>query len=217
MTENKSATIQIPKHKFLAKFPTTERRYSELDLFRNGAVEGVKLYHHPYTSKKKSVAIYRIVFLTFAILFGVLGVTTLSLPSTLSCGFFSLPTTLKGLIMTLCIVLSLASFLLGISLRTDKEAIVHSYNHWRRKLKTYYARKRLSLVGPHRHLAKGLRQTHKEVQEKMREKRDETLHLIGKIGSSPLSKEEKETLLNQAIAEFHERLKFLAHGFKHDL
>lgn len=217
MTESNSTTIQISKNKLLAKFNPLQSRYNELNLFRNGAVEGVNLYHHPYTSKKKTVTIYRIVFLTFAVLFGVLGVTTLSVSSTLSCGFFSLPTTLKGLVMTLCILLSLASFLIGITLRTDKEAIIHTYNHWRRKLKTYYSRKRLSLVGPNKHLVKTLRQSYKEVREKMREKQDETLHLIGKIGSSPLSKEEKETLLNQAIAEFHERLKFLSHGFKHDL
>jgi len=52
--------------------------------------------------------------------------------------------------------------------------------------------------------------------DKINDKKDEALHLVQRIATAQtLDRVEKETLLNQAIEELHEKLKLLTHTFRH--
>ena len=135
--------LRVSKQTLFARFPLKNQNFNELEIFRKLVDQGhAAVSHQPYTSKKKSVWIYRTIFLTFAFLFGLLGVTTMSVPSALAFGFFSVSTTLKGLVITLCTVLALLSFLMGITMRTDREAVIHCLENGRRTLQTIYIRKK---------------------------------------------------------------------------
>lgn len=212
------------EYKLRSKFPTAIlppfqppiRAFNELDLFRK------KAQHQPYSSKKSSVWVYRAIFGTFALLFTILGITTMSVPSALSIGFFSTSTALKGLVITLCTTLTLVSFLLALSMRADREAVIHTLTTARKSLDAYYLRKkvRLGLMrfwGAQRRYAKALKLMHRETLHKMKDKKEETLHLISRIYAIPsIEDERKELLLNQAVAELHDHLTRLTHTFKND-
>lgn len=213
----------ISKQLCFAQFPFQSPYFNELNLFRKQIDLSGSFNQLLYTSKKKSVWIYRATFITFAILFAILGITTLSVPSAITIGFFSTSTTLKGLVLALCTTLALASFLIGVTMRTDREAVIHCLENGRRTLHTIYVRKKIQLglmrfftiFGPQRRHAKALHHMYQEILAKMDDRKEDALHLITKISENQtFDDDHKELLLNQATAELHDDLIRLAHSLK---
>ena len=217
---------QAAQHVFTAKPFFTKQRYADLEIFRQVIEESkAGLHHQPYTNYKKKTLFYQCIFFGFALLFFVLGVIALAIPSALGCGFlFSSCSFLKGILVSVCTIFSLASSTLALRLKTEKEAVIRCVRKARGQLKISYARKKLrlgvksffSLFGPGKQKATALRQLYHETCDKMNDKKDESLHLVHRIATAEtLCAKEKEDLLNQAIEELDDQLQQLAYAFRH--
>jgi hypothetical protein len=226
--QNSRGMPQISKHFFTAKPSFVQQRYADLDIFRQQIQESkAGLHHQPYTMNRRSTTLYKSIFLGFAVLFFILGVTAMAIPSALGCGFFfSSCTLVKGVIVTFCTFLSLSSLTLGLKLRAEKEAIAYYVRKTKAHVATIYARKQVrmgiksvfALIGPRRQKAAALKQMYDEACDKMNDKKEETLHLVQRISTAEtLDKQEKEALLNQAIEEFSEKLQLLTQTFRHSM
>ncbi len=219
-------TPKVPKHVFSAKLSFTRQRYDELDIFRQ-QIEQSKacLYHQPYTYSKISVRWYKLIFFAFAIIFLSLGVGALALTSAIGCGFFANSCyVIKSGIVTLCMLLSVCSFVMALSLRSEREAVMQCVRKAKTLLAAVYTRKRMRLglkrffafFGPHRRQTLTLKQTYDEIVDKINDKKDEALHLIHRISTAhTLDSGEKEALFNQAIEELNEKLMVLTRSFRH--
>lgn len=217
---------QISKHQFIAKPSFTQKRYADLDIFRQ-QIEQSKagLYHQPYTNNKKNTSFYKSIFLGFAAFFFCLGIAAMAIPSALGCGFFfSSCTFLKGIIVTICTFFSLVALTLSLRMRADKEAVAHCVRKTKAHLTAVYARKKVrmgirsifSFLGPKRQKAIAVSHLYHEALDKINDKKDDALHLLHRITTAgTLSDKEKEDLLNQAIEEFHENLQMIAQTFRH--
>lgn len=217
---------QISRHQFIAKPSVTLKRYADLDLFRQQIEQSKAGFHHqPYTSNKRNTRFYRTIFFGFAVFFLGLSMTAMAIPSALGCGFlFSSCTVVKGMIVTACTLLSLSALTLALRLRPEKEAVAYYVRKTKTHIATIYARKKIRMgiksifafLGPNKLKAAALSQMYHEVNDKINDKKDETLHLVHRITTAEtLSNEEKEDLLNQAIEEFNEKLQALTQSFRH--
>lgn len=217
---------QVSKHLFTANPPFAKERYGDLDLFRERMTESKAGFHHqPYTNNKKNTLFYKTIFLGFSALFFILGVTTMATPSALGCGFFfSSCSFLKGMIVTICTSLSLASLTVGLRLKPEKEAIIYCVRKTKAQAAAIYARKQIRMgiksmfafIGENRHKAIALKQMYEEVCDKIHDKKEETAHLVHRIATAEtLDPQEKEALLNQAIEELNDKLQYLTHTFRH--
>jgi len=218
--------VQVARQKFVVYPTLKQQRYADLDLFRQQVEESkAGLHHQPYTSRKKHTARYKGAFFGLAFLFFLFTVVTMAIPSAVGCGFlFSSCTVLKSIIVTISTTLSLASFLMALSLKAEKEAIVSLVRKARTHLAAIRARKQIRmgirgsfpLFGKHRHAAMGLRQAYQEMLDGINDRAEETLHLVHRIATAEtLPAQEKEDLLNQAIEELHDKLQHMIHGFRH--
>lgn len=226
----KEASVEVPqisRHMITPKPPFSQQRYVELDIFRR-QIEQSKagLHHRPYTDNKRSIFFYKTVFFALAAVFFILGITAMAIPAAASCGFFlGSCTFVKGVIVLLCTVLSLAAFTIGFSMQTEREAVLHCVRRAKAHVATIYARKRIRMghSGPlapffksNRLEATALKQMYREILDKINDRKDETLHLVHRIGTATtLDHMEREALLNQAIEELSEKLHLLAHSFRH--
>lgn len=219
---------QISKQLLAIKPAFVQERYADLDFFRQQVKESkAGLHHQPYTSAKKSTSFYKTIFLGFAALFFLFNITVMSIPTALGCGFlFSSCNVVKGIAVSFCTFLSIASFTIGIRLKAEKEAIAYQVKKTKIQLKTVNERKKLLLgvdglfafFGPERQKAKALQQAYDEACDKINDKKDEALHLAYRIATAEtLEKHEKEDLLNQAIEEFNEKLQKQIQTFRHTL
>lgn len=217
-----TSSPQVARHMFTAKLTPT--RYDDLDLFRQ-QIEQSKagLHHQPYTNNKKSVFIYKCIFFGFALFFFILGMSILAIP--IHGGFFFESSTIaKGVITGICTILSLISLTTASIMQTEREVVYQCARKAKAHLATIYGRKSLrlglkrfaALFGKQRLKAKALRQMYHEHLDKINDKKDEALHLVQRIATAEtLDKAEKETLLNQAIEEFNDKMHMLTHTFKH--
>lgn len=218
--------VHVARQKFVVYPTLKQQRYVDLDLFRQQVEESkAGLHHQPYTNKKKETARYKGIFYGFAFLFFMLTVITIAIPSAIGCGFlFSSCTFLKAIIVTISTTFFLSSLLLALSLKAEKEAIVSLLKKAKAHLAAIHARKQIRmgikgsfpLFGKHRKAAIGLRQTYQETLDLLNDKKEETLHLVHRIGTAEtLPEQEKEDLLNQAIEELHDKLQHIVHQFRH--
>lgn len=215
---------QISKHLF-SKTPYNRRDYTELEIFRQQIeLNQQGLHHQPYTLNKSGVRLYKSIFYGFACIFFVLGLFVMATSSTFTYAFFNFSIVLKTFITLICALLSLASFLMAMTMRTEREAVMHYTNMAKANLTKLYARKRmklgmkrfLALLGHPQREALALKQMYHEAYDKIKERREETLHLVDRINStSSMDLSAKEMLYNQAIAEFNDKLTLLVHTFKH--
>lgn len=221
---NQQPHAAIPKEQFTAKLAFSKQRFADLDFFRQ-QIEKSKagLHHQPYTTYRRTVLLYKTVFFSFAFLFGILGFTSLAIPSAIACGFFSMCTAVKGVLASLCMVFSLTAFTMAFSMSSEKEAVAQYIRKTRATLLTIYRRKQIRLgIKPffgfftHSHQAATLRQMYYEAIDQVNDKKEASLHLMHRIGTAKtLDRKEKEDLLNQAIEELNEKLRALVHTFRH--
>jgi hypothetical protein len=218
---------QIPKHMFKVQLPQTRQRYHELDIFKH-QIEQSKagLHHQPYTLNKRSVLVYKCIFFGLAVLFATLCLITMSMPILKSWGFFSFSsvTLVRSVLISLCSLLSISSFAMGFTLRSEREAVLRCVQKAKATVSRIYARKRVRMgvkrfvafFGPYRRLALSMRQSYHEVVDKINDKKEESLHLVHRIATAEtLSPAQKEELLNQAIEELQDKLLFATHTFRH--
>lgn len=226
ITFNPSAhsKITVPRQ-FIGKVTLSKQRYAELDFFRQQIEEArAGLHHKPFTSNRRSVFLYQVTFFVFAFFFCLLGITVLSIPSALGCGFFSSCTAIKGVLASLCTIFALASFTIAFSISQEKEAVLQCVRKAKTTLDTVYSRKRIrlgikSFAGVFiRQRQKGiaLKHLYQEANDKINDKKDAVLHLIHRISTAEtIDFIEKETLLNQAIEELNEKLQHIVYTFRH--
>lgn len=224
--QTSSGIPQISKHHFTAKPSFLQQRYADLDFFRQQIEESkAGLHHQPYTNNKKNTSFYKTIFLGFAVLFFMLGVITMAIPSALGCGFFfSSCTFLKTILVTMCTFLSLSSLIFALKMRAEKEAVAYCVRKTKAHVAAIYARKQVrmgiksifAMMGKKRLQALALKQMYHEINDKINDKKDETLHLVHRIATAEtLTSQEKEDLLNQAIEELNDKLQLLTHTFRH--
>lgn len=217
---------QIPKHLFVAKPTYLQERYEDLDSFRQEIEESrAGIHHQPYTSNRRTVAYYKLIFFGFALLFFTLGITALAIPVIGGYSLFiSTGTIFKGVIVSVCTFLSLSSLAIALTLRAEREAVLQCVRKTRAQLTTIFARKQMkqgikrffSLFGTDRRKATALRQMYNEAWDKVIDIKDETMHLVNRISTAnTLDKVHKEKLLNQAVEEMNEKLRLLVRSFKH--
>lgn len=216
---------QVSKQRFVIYPALKQQRYVDLDLFRQQIEESkAGLHHQPYTAKKKVTRRYQVIFFSIAILFFILTVTTITIPSALGCGFlFSSCSLLKGILASIAACFSLSAMLLALTIKTEKEAITALVRKAKTHLAAIYARKQTRL-GVKRFFfffamnktAVALKQMYQETYDLMNDKREEALHLAHRIATAEtLEAQEKEDLLNQSIEELHDKLQYLLHSFRH--
>lgn len=228
LSETNSALPTIPKvarDRISTKIPLPQQRYSDLNMFRQEIEQNKAGFHHkPFSYNKKNAIFYKTVFFAFAFLFAILAITTMAIPSALPCGFFSSCTLIKGAVISICTLLSLGSFSIAMSMRTEKEIVLKHVRHARMTLGKIYSGKQarlgiscfLSLFGPKRKDILTLRQMYHDTADKISEKKEEALHLTHRIATAQsIDQIEKENLLNQAIEEFHDKLLSLLNTFRH--
>ena len=205
---------------------TSKPRYADLEIFRQLVEESkAGLHHQPYSSHKKKTHLYKSVFFGFAILFFILEIIALAIPSALGCGFlFSSCSFLKGIIVSICTVFSVSSLTLALRLKAEKEAVASLIRKARIRLAAIYARKKVRsnlnffsfFLNPARQKAAALKLAYYEVYDKMNDKKEESLHLVHRISTAEtLNAHEKEDLLNQAIEELNDQLQHLTTAFRH--
>ncbi len=217
-------TAQISKYLF-TKTPYSRRDYTELEIFRQQIeLDQQGLHHQPYTLNKSGVKVYKTIFYGFAFVFVLLGLFVSATSSTFTYAFFNFSIVLKTFITLICFLLALASLIMGMTIRTEREAVMHYTRIAKTNLSKLYARKKLKL-GLKRFLAFFghpeqetivLKQMYHDASDKINERKEEVLHLVDRINStSTMDIQKKETLYNQAIAEFNDKLTLLVHTFKH--
>jgi hypothetical protein len=166
----------------------------------------------PYTVRKKTVARYRATFLALGAIFFVLANATYFKTLSWSCGFlFGTCNFVKGFICSLAGILSLAAFLIGFFMRTEKETIHHHMIKARQKLNNIYLKKKVefglkqffSIEEEHLRRTAALKHAYREIYQKIEEYKEEALFLSEKIQlDGDLTQEQKENLFNQAALEF---------------
>jgi hypothetical protein len=217
---------QVPKHLFAAKPAYLHEKYEDLDSFRQEIEESkAGLHHQPYTTNRRTVAYYKLIFFGFAVLFFGLGIGSLAIPTLSGHSLFiSTGAVLKGVLVSLCTFLSLSSLAIALTLRAEREAVLQCVRKTRAQLATLFARKQMklgikrffALFGPDRKKATAMRQMYHEAWDKVIDIKEETLHLVSRISTAEtLDKIQKEKLLNQAVEEMNERLRTLVRSFKH--
>lgn len=224
--QRQSNGFAVPRHIFLEKLAPSSHKYNALEAFREEIeVSKAGFHHQPYTSQRKSVTLYRSIFLANSIAFLILAIFAISLPSTIHTGLFlgSL-TTVKSVVIGICSMFSIASLTIGIVLQAEKEAVYQAIKRAKTHLSRIHQRKSLKvgfkrhlLFGKERMYVKALRQMYQEKLDKIYDKKEEALHLVHRImTASTLNPIEKESLLNQAIEELNEKLTILLHAFKNE-
>lgn len=217
---------KVAKHLITAKLSFSRPRYNELDIFRQ-QIEQSKagMHHQPYTNSKKGVMQYRLIFCGLGLLFILLSVLSLYVSSAISFGLFLHTSAfLKSGLFSTSILLSFCSFILALTIRTEREAVLHCVRKAKAILNTIYSRKRIrlgikrffALFGPQRQRAQALKHIYHEIYDRISDKKEEALHLVHRIATShTLDESEKEDLLNQALEELNEKLMVLTHNFRH--
>lgn len=217
--------IKVPRQHFTVKSTFLEDRFAELNIFREQIEQSrAGLHHKPYTYNKKNALLYKIIFFSFAFLFGMLGITVLAVPSSLGCGFFTSCTAIKGVLASLCTIFSLSAFTMAFSISHEREVIHDCIRRAKVKLATIYTRKcrRMGIKNifafftHHRRQALALRHAYHEASDKINDEKEAALHLANRIATAQtLDIQEKEALLNQAVEELNEKLMSLCHTFRH--
>lgn len=203
-------------------FNKNMRYYAELELFKQHIeINQQGLYHQPYTMNKSAVKLYKTIFYGFAGIFIFLGLLVLGTSFVYTHTIFSFSILLKTCTTLICSLLALASFIIAVTMKTEREAVMQYTRMAKANLTKFYARKRIKL-GIKRYLtvfgyplkeASTLKQMYHEIYDKINECKEETLHLVNRIASASENFEMKETLYNQAIAEFNEKLVSLVNSF----
>lgn len=218
---------QIPKRLFTTKLENKQERFIDLEIFRQEIEDSrAGLHHQPYSIRKKSVHKYKCIFFAFSLLFLGLSIAATSLPTAISCGLlFGSCTFIKGGILSVCILLSIAAFVAALALQPRREAVLQSVRRAKLHLKAILVRRQIRMglkrfiviFGPQRAQAAALIQMYHEGIEKINDKKDEAMHLVHRIATAEtLDKTDKEALLNQAIEELDEKLRLLVHSFRHE-
>lgn len=216
---------QISMRRLIVKPFFIQQRYADLDLFRE-QIEQSKagLHHQPFTTNKRSTTFYRAIFFGFFAVFSALGITTMTIPLALNCGFFGSCVFLKGIAVIICSFLSILALTLGLRIKPEKEAIAFYVRKTKARISAIYASKKINMgiknifvfIGQNKHKASALKQMYHEMIEKINDKHEEALHLAHRIiTAETVNDQEKEDLLNQAIEEFNEKLRLLVQSFKH--
>lgn len=200
-------------------------RYPDLYRFRQQIEEAQEGPHHqPYQARRKKTAIYRTIFFTIGFLFICLfGATYTQNMSWTSSLFFENSILPKILLYTLCLGLAFFSFTLGLSIRTEKEAVTNLIHRAQKKLKGTYVRKlaRLNVkmqgsVDEQIKASQSIKEIYRDTWEKILESQEVALTLMGEI-SQAKNIESPVDLFNQAILELNDRLNFLIQRFKNIL
>lgn len=214
---------QIPRHIFTLRFPLACQRYPELELFRQQIEQNHGFIHQPYTNNKGCVLFYQGVFISFAVLFLILGSIVILTPSSLSYVFFGKYHFFKEMVAFICVLLSLMAFMIGYGIRTERETIFHYARKAKREVAKIYARKRVKMglkrffafFGNHQRQAVELRQLYHEAYDKINDLKEDALQLVQRIAMTHgLDANMRETLYNQAIAELNDKLILHTHTFK---
>lgn len=220
---NTKPSFTISKHTF-AKSPRHRRDYTELELFRQQIeINQLGLHHQPYTDNKFRVQIYKSIFYGFACVFVLLDLSVSATSSNFTYAFFNFSIVVKTFITLICSLLALASLIMAMTMRTEREAVMQYTRMAKANLAKHYARKKVKL-GIKRFLAIfghapsevcALRQIYHEIGDKINDRKEETLHLVDRINANTsMDIQTKELLYNQAIAEFNDRVSLLVDQLK---
>lgn len=200
-------------------------RFQDLHLFRDKLHENKKSRHFQlYSARKRSVRIYRLIFLAISFIFVSLAVGSYYHTWHWSAQLIvANSTTLKAILGSICMLFGLVSFTIACSMRTEKEAAHHLYVKAKHRLSKIYARKQLThgvrnlfAIGNFCRRAAALKHMYNESLDKLQEYQDNTLHLLEKIYESPsVDWKAREVLYNQAIQELQDHLDETLIDFQH--
>lgn len=215
---------KVPKYLFTARLTPIRKKFQDLDLFRK-EVEHAKagIHHQPYTHHKRNVMKYRVAFLAFAFLFLVLGTVCFNIHIVHLWGLFTSTWKIKGFLVSLCFMCSLSGITMALAMKTEKEAVHFIAGKSKASIAKNYARKRMKMglkryfafISPFYKEAKEMKLAYEEAKDKINEKKEEALHLVHNIATAEtLNIEEKEMLLNQALQEFTDKLRYIEYNFK---
>jgi len=192
--------------------------YPELNSIRRRAVEE-KSYHRPYSSNKGKVRIYQGIFLGIGFLFLILAGVANTRTASWHCNlYFANGVAIKTLMGSFALLLSISAFGLAFSMRPERETVAYFVKRAKRNLHRTYMREK-GLWGWKRFLLFGekqsqLRHTYLEIKDRLKERGEETLLLMGQIKRmEEYDRETKESLFNKALLELHDQLHSLTQSF----
>lgn len=201
--------------------------YIELNKFRQKIEEEKAGPHHqPYRAGRKKALFYQSIFFTlgFLFLFLCLFMYTQSMNWSGSL-FFVNYTATKITLCSFTLVLAFTAFVLGYSIKTEKEAANQIIHRAQNKLIRIFAYKRAEF-GMNRffsfahHFKKHLvaKQAFHDSWEKIRESKKVTYALLEQISRTKgLDSTMMETLFNEAILELNDKLHIVIQEFKKTL
>lgn len=200
-----------------------ENSYYDLNRFREelntkGICPKTQLYHH----HKKAAWLYRSIFFGIAALFFTLLITMyFQKTSWFVLTYFSQHVMAKIFACTICGSLGIGSFLIGLSIKAEKESVSQLFRSFRSKLFRVYMRKRMLLgwkqiVAFVHHASDGISQDYDHALEGLNEKREGALNLMKQIRQSRnLDVATRENLFTQALSELQDDLHAITQAF-HD-
>jgi hypothetical protein len=202
---------------------TIRNPYSELQLFK----QQIDIHHvtlRPFTSHKKKIKIYRIIFLTLAAFYFLCGLIFFYKLSPYTSNFLlgSYSFLVKNGVCAFCALATLFSIGTGLFLNAEKEATHFSYKKARAKLKEIYYHnlakiglKRFLYFGENRRKITDFIHLYHESLDRLHFHKDDTTHLIERINTSEsLDLIKRELLLNHALLEMEEKMNDVIHRFK---
>lgn len=218
---NKDKLIQLYKSSKAIALQT-EPKYRELSLFKDEIeVTPHKTHKLPFTAARAKVRVYQAVFIGFALLFGILAhfvaVTTLSYPFLFGAGVYF---TARNLLVGISLLASVVALCSAAFMTLPREAAGHAYRKALAHLHKHKLRKKMEWnlveyfqwkVCKKRNF---LRDAYQDAQEKLADAHEELIHLLKRVAQSSLSKQEKETLSNQAVLEFSDKGRVIVRTFR---
>lgn len=229
---NKSSLLKLYKNSkkteaqphFRAKLALKKKHYPELEVFRIH-LEDEQNDGHPdfYTESNQKLFRYRLIFLSFSILFLFLTGIVLSFSSNWSYSFL-VDSSIKAKTLISIITTSLSMAAMGCAYFPSSlhEATRHVVNKAKRSLQYIYEKQRIQngidatfLWGTRYRKSCALRHVYQGLLNKIHEKGEDTYHLLQKITkTTQMSQKAKERLYNQALSELHDKFFFAAQNFK---
>jgi hypothetical protein len=202
---------------------TIRNPYSELQLFKQ-QIDVHHVSHSPFTTHKKKVSTYRMIFLalaSFYIISGLIFFYKLS-PYTSNYLLGSYSFLVKNGACAFCALAALFSVGTGIFLNPEKEALYFSYKKARKKLKEIYHHnlgklglKRFLAVGEGRQRLVDFKHLYHEALDRLHHHKDDTSHLFERIiASDSMDITKRELLLNHSILEMEDKMNDVIHRFK---
>lgn len=201
------------------------KRYSELNLFRQELAIDTGT-PHLYSTAKKKLLTYKLIFTGLSAFFFFLAVCLWLHSVPFATGMLSISesTLIKNMLGSLCAFFGAAALFITAMLRTDRDVAAHLMRKARHQIGRHYARKKVELgvtrllnFGKTYATAVALKGAYREALGTVNDHHQEILQLFDHIShSSGMTSRTREHLYNQALCELNQKLHRVVESFRNE-